>query len=199
MAWVAPITFVAGTPPTAAEINSMLYTNMLETMPGLATQRGQFFVTSGVNSIVARTIGQDNRTSADGPITVTSTSYGNGTGAISHALCTVTVTTGISALAIWNSQANISHSTDSNQKGFTSVAITGDTTVAASDNYAQSIEVDSTEPFGVFGASMPGSLMAHYFTGLTAGSNTFTLKYRVRVAGEGFDTFYGQSLAVIPF
>jgi hypothetical protein len=68
-----------------------------------------------------------------------------------------------------------------------SIAVSGASTVAAADSWA--IQFRSTSATNSLGAAV-----AHIFTGLTAGSNTFTCKYKVS-AGTG--TFSNRSITVL--
>lgn len=87
---------------------------------------------------------------------------------------TVTVTTGTTAIAIWGGRYD--DDTNAGADGYMSVAVSGASTVAASDNYA-------AYGFQGFGGNNQLPIVTSYrFTGLTAGSNTFTAKYR-RVGG----------------
>ena len=57
MAWTAPMTFIANAAITAAQMNTYLRDNLLETMPAKATETGgAFFVTTGTNQIAERVI-----------------------------------------------------------------------------------------------------------------------------------------------
>jgi hypothetical protein len=92
----------------------------------------------------------------------------------------VTVTTGTKAIAfisaqLWNSGSNYA---------LVSVEVTGASSVSATDDTA--IRYYSTIP-GRFGIQIP-------FTGLTAGSNTFTMKFK---ASAGTATFVARSITVI--
>lgn len=70
----------------------------------------------------------------------------------------------------------------SGNTSFVSVAVSGASTVAAADTAAQ-----GTNPFGSsFVAAYPLSGIV-FLTGLTAGSNTFTMKYKVDGATFHFD------------
>ena len=81
----------------------------------------------------------------------------------------VTITTGTKALVITTCYASNSTSTRSANWSF---AVSGATTVAASDSWSGDID---NGPEG-------GRLsIAYLITGLTAGSNTFTTKYRVAI------------------
>ena len=99
----------------------------------------------------------------------TSTSYTD----LATAGPAVTLTTGTKALVIISTAflRNDNNSTSS----FISVDVSGATTVAAADSKALLLSTTST------GNSRPelGYTFAYIATGLTAGSNTFTCKYRV--------------------
>ena len=102
--------------------------------------------------------------------TTTSTSYTD----LATAGPAVTVTTGTKALVIvsanlWNSGAT--------QNTFMGFAVSGATTVAANDNFALQVYSGS-------GITTVTASFAYIITGLTAGSNTFTAKYRV-ITGTG--------------
>jgi len=98
--------------------------------------------------------------------TTTSTSYTD----LATAGPTVTLTTGTSALCIWG--ARYDDDTNAGADGYMSVAVSGASTVSASDSYA-------AYGFQGFGGNNQLPLSFSYkFTGLTAGSNTFTAKYR---------------------
>lgn len=98
---------------------------------------------------------------------------------------TVTVTTGTSALVYIYASLSNSNAGGLALMGF---AISGATTVAASDAFAIQAQLDSAGQTFRIGATF-------LVTGLTAGSNTFTAKYRVN-AGTG--TFADRRLIVIP-
>jgi hypothetical protein len=74
-----------------------------------------------------------------------------------------------------------------------SFAVSGATTLAANDNYRAGWDV-------VAGAANIGVFSQMSFvTGLTAGSNTFTAKYRANGGGTAtFGQFGGRFIAVIP-
>jgi len=98
----------------------------------------------------------------------------------------VTVTTGTSALCVWHcTMLNAS----SNVGVFVSVAVSGATTVAASDNISNYYQ----SPSSSLGMYVPYA-SGHIFTGLTAGSNTFTMKYRT-TSGTAF--FSNRGIQVV--
>jgi len=96
--------------------------------------------------------------------TTTSTSYTD----LATAGPAVTVTTGTKALVIFSAQSDNS-STSANS---TSFAVSGATTIAASDSYRT--RFDST--LATYAQQQTQGIL---LTGLTAGSNTFTVKYKV--------------------
>lgn len=82
----------------------------------------------------------------------------------------VTITTGTSAIAVWG--ARYDDNTNAGADGWMSVAVSGATTLSASDSW-------SAYGFQGFGGDNQLPIVFSYkFTGLTAGSNTFTAKYR---------------------
>ena len=89
----------------------------------------------------------------------------------------VTVTTGTKALVIFGGGVAPGNA------GYITVAITGASSVAASND--NSVVFEGTEAY---------QTRAKVFTGLTAGSNTFTHKYR---ANTGTCTYYRRGITVI--
>lgn len=98
----------------------------------------------------------------------------------------VTVSTGTSALVFMS--FTLTQNSSGVNTGYMSFAVSGATTIAASDS--NSVGVSS--PY-----SLPGSAATVvHLTNLTSGSNTFTAKYRCN-AGGPFN-FIGRSITVIP-
>lgn len=185
MSWTAPMTAVANDIFTAAQFNTHVRDNLLETAPGKATAGvadGSYFVKSGTNSIVDRQVGV---AEVDTSQTTTSTSFTD----LATAGPTVTVTTGTRALVIIT--ANLTNNTDS-AYAIMGVTISGASSVSASDANSLSFRQSATGG----GPQDPQMSWSKIYTGLTAGSNTFTSKYRV-TAGTG--TFQRRRLSVIPF
>lgn len=177
MAWTAPMTAVSGVVWTAAEFNAHIRDNLLETMPGKATAANRMFVSNGLNAIAERVPTQATVATSQ---TTTSTSYTD----LATVGPAVTVTTGTKAL-VWFG-AEMSHS--SNAEASCSVAVSSATTVAASDNW-RCMQSGTT-------AGNPNRfLVGHLFTGLTAGSNVFTMKYRTP---SGTATFVNRDIIVLP-
>ena len=100
----------------------------------------------------------------------------------------VTVTTGTSALVVASARLI---NTSTNYEAIMSYAVSGATTVAASDNYlATFAESDTAASAGCTGT------LFYVHTGLTAGSNTFSLQFRVAVGGTGY--FASRRITVFP-
>lgn len=171
------MTFVAATTLTAAQMNTHVRDNLNETAPAKATTAGRIFVATAANAIAERAILDNIVTTSE---TTTSTTYVD----LTTSGPAQTLTTGTRALVIFH--CFVSNSASGNT-GFMSVAVSGATTVAASDNWA--IQYKSTAANDGVGISS-----AHLFTSLTGGSNTFTGKYRV-TAGTG--TFQFRDIIVI--
>lgn len=168
MAWTAPSTWVAGNVLTAAQLNQQLRDNMLTTAPALATAGGGtgggMFAPTGLNAIAQRLASQTQVLTSE---STTSTSY--------VALATaqaVTLTTGTQALVLYTSQhaqATIGNASNN------SYAISGATTIAASDDWSTTWMTSTSNYFGKFARH-------YYHTGLTAGSNTFSAQFKSSAA-----------------
>lgn len=180
MAWTAPITAVDGAAFTAAQFNASVRDNLLETMPAKAANQGEYFVTDATNSIAARIADDDLVLTSE---TSSSTSYTD----LATSGPAVTATTGTAAWVDFGNQSG----NDNTAQGFLmSVDVSGATTLSASDEW-------SCGMFEGKGANIETTAMSRVklFTGLTAGSNTFTAKYRV-TGGTG--TWLDRRLSVIP-
>lgn len=177
MAWTAPMTGVVNTTLTAAQWNTYIRDNSLETMPAKASTAGRWFVATGANAIAERSIsGAEVLTSQ----TTTSTSYTD----LTTSGPAVTATTGTRALVfIASRMSNSSDNTDS----WASVAVSSATTIAANDEWALMTD-------GVNTSDANQSGMFKFFDNLTAGSNVFTMKYRV---GAGTGTFENRRICVV--
>ena len=97
----------------------------------------------------------------------------------------VTLTTGTTALITINSYCDNDTGTLGNQQIHMGVAVSGATTLAASDDYSASHRL---------GPNLVSISSTFKLTGLTAGSNTFTTKYRV-AGGNG--RFQRRSITVV--
>jgi hypothetical protein len=97
----------------------------------------------------------------------------------------VTLTTGTEAIVIFGGQYGDSGNLGNN--GFMSVAVSGATTVAASDTFAA---------FGDQSINIENLSSGFLFTGLTPGSNTFTAKYK-KSGGTSTAAFSKRYLYVV--
>lgn len=179
MTWSAPMTAVAGATFTAAQFNQYVRDNLNETAPAKATAASQIPVSTGANAIVMRTPSTNAITTVQ---TTTSTSYVD----LATVGPSISVATGTIAL-VWFGAAQ-AHSIDNNETAC-SVAVSGASTVAASNVWQHSTD-------GITAGNFVRGTSFHVFTGLTAGTNVFTMKYRVGAAGTG--SFQNRELAVLP-
>lgn len=176
MAWATPPTFTSGNVLTAAQLN-IISSNLNETAPAKAAGQSQIFVSTGVNSLVARTFGYDVVAVAE---TTTATSFTD--------LATVgpqaTVTSSQYSLAFMQSAVQ------NNTSGLTSnvgLDVSGATTAAAAAIYISILTGAANN------ALTAGAIRMIDF--LTAGSNTFTMKYQV---GGGTGTFNRRYMTIMP-
>lgn len=178
MSWSAPMTAVAGATFSAAQFNQYVRDNLNATAVALATAEGQFFMATGANALAARTGGGATVATSQ---TTTSTTYTN--------LLTVgpaaTMNTG-SVATVWFAAACSNNTT--NAATDVSVAVSGSSSIAASDAWRTVLD-------GVTAGNISRYAGFHRFTGLTPGSNTFTVQYKV---GSGTGTFADREIAVIP-
>ncbi len=175
MAWTAPFTAVASTVLTAAQLNTNLRDNLNQTGPALVSAAGQILVSTAANAMAARTPAETVVATQE---TTTSTTYAD----LTTPGPAVTATTGTKALvAIYCSASNSGAAA-----ALMSYGVTGASTIPPS-NDPESIGVAGTQ-----GSRQSGIFLK---TGLTAGSNTFTAKYRV---GAGTGTYLDRRLLVIP-
>ncbi len=178
MAWTAPMTAVAGAIFSAAQFNQYVRDNLNECAPAKATAAGQFFVSTGANAIAARQLTAAVVATSQ---TTTSTSYAD--------LATI----GPQVSAVTSDRAVVFFASDLDNTGVNgassvSVAVSGATTISASA--AWRIARDGAAAGNIWRVGM-----AHLFTGLNAGTNTFTMKYTV---GSGTGTFGNRELIVLP-
>jgi hypothetical protein len=181
MAWTTPLTFASNAVLTASQLNTHLRDNLLETAPAKATTAGQIFVATGANAIAARTIQSARNDAQD---TTTNTAFGDLSTSVGPS---VTVTTGAQALVVVSARLSCSGSSNFAYAGFD---VTGATT-----RLADSAETVSTRQAGGSGEFIGASRVV-YVTGLTPGSNVFTMRYRV--SGPSTGTFELRNIIVIP-
>jgi len=174
VAWSAPMTAVSNTVFTAAQFNAFVRDNLNETAPAKATTAGGYFVTTSLNAIAERVPDEDIVATSQ---TTTSTSYTD----LATAGPAVTVVTGTTAVVgLYNSNVNTGSTS-----ALMSFEVSGASTIAANDNMA----------IGISGTNATREGATFLVTGLTAGSNTFTCKYRV---GAGTGTYVDRRIFVLP-
>ena len=180
MAWTAPMTAVANATFTAAQFNTHVRDNLLETAPAKAANVGGYFVATGTNAIAER---RGTAAAVDTAETRTLTSYGD----LTTAGPAVTVTTGTRALVTVSSEMVAGSGDPATSESRMSFAVSGATTIAATDTVC-ACRTGADVRFQIS--------RTVYLTTLTAGSNTFTAKYRV---SAGTTTFSHREINVLPF
>ena len=170
MAWTAPMTAVAGTVFTAAQWNIYVRDNLNACAPGVATATGRWLVSTGFNTLGEREpqvnyIGTSQST--------TSSSYGD------LATQGPTVVTDTSTWVLVSLGAHVDNVT-AGAGAKVSVQVSGATSLAASDdNCFYNTSGNGTDAF-------KGTWTTLYHEGMTAGTNTFQLKYRSTGGGTAF-------------
>lgn len=186
MAWTAPMTAVANTAFTAAQFNTHVRDNLLETAPAKATTEGSYFIGDGTNSIVERSWDFDFVEATASTSSTSFTDLGGSSGP------TVTVTTGPRALVFLT--ANLFSQT-TNGTAVMGFEVTGASSIAASDNNALAFESGDSAFITISQASVCVPL-----DNLTPGVNTFTSKYRgVASPPSGTCVFRRRRITVLPY
>ena len=180
MAWSVPLTAVSNATLTAAQWNASVRDNLLETAPAKATAAGRLMVTTGANAIAERVPTTQTIATAQ---TTLSTSYVD----LTTVGPSVTVTTGTAAIIILTARINVNTASIQGNMGY---AVSGASTIAASDNRCLRAETAGTGEFN-------RSSMVTMDTTLTAGSNTFTAKYHSGNASATVE-FADREILVIP-
>lgn len=180
MAWSVPMTAVANTAFTAAQFNTFIRDNLLETAPAKATTPGSYFVTTDTNNIEERVAQSQIISMAE---STTSTSY---TDLVTFGP-SLTLTTGTQALVIFGGQVGNTTSTSASAR--IALEISGSTSIAPTDNQAFGHVQSPGTSARAIGTN------GYLYTTLTPGTNTFTLKYRVS-SGQGL--FHFRKLSVLP-
>lgn len=169
------MTAVAGATFTAAQFNQYVRDLFLECPTAKVSTAGQYAVATSANTMAARAVLSAVIATSE---TTGSTSYVD----LTTVGPAVTITTGVSAFVMFGALISNSGANSSRM----SVSVSGASSVAASDAWS-TVNV---------GTSANRHISAHFFTGLTAGSNIFTSKYDVS-AGTG--TFVNRELIVVPY
>jgi hypothetical protein len=178
MTWTAPMTAVSGSVVSASDFNTFVRDNLNECPAAKAVSPGSLFVGNGSRSVIERTPSGSAINVAQGTASTTFVD-------LATAGPSVTVTTGSSALVVMTAEINVN---TGSAAGAVGVAVSGATTLAADANYQLKQESASTAEFQRCSA-------ARLYSGLTPGSNTFKMQYRV-TAGTG--AFNSRHLAVVP-
>lgn len=188
MVWNPPMTAVDGNVFTAAQFNENVRDNLLYLKTevdgnprALATASGMVFRSTAANTLVARGSGATT-TAAD--VSTASTSYvtlGSSTPA-------VTVSTGTSVRVLLSADT---YTSSANAYNTITFSVSGASTVAAADANG----VARTRLAGTGSTNYETITGATVVTGLTAGSNVFTMNYKVS-AGTG--NFLRRTISVEP-
>ena len=179
MAWTAPRTWVTAEVVTASIMNTDVRDNFLQTGPAKVSAVSQILVSTAANTLVARGIVNDEVITSE---TTASTSYTD----LATSGPAVTATTGTSALVLFACRLT-NQTVDA--VALASYAVSSASTVAASDNKAIEFRPATASHFHATGYAL---LQAS----LTAGSNVFTMKYRV---ASGTGEYARRRIAVVAF
>lgn len=178
MAWTTPLTATTNGTLTAAQFNSSVRDNLNASEAGIATYHkspyptgGTFFAT-GSHELALRGSYSDSYTTAQ---STTSLSYVT----LHDAAPAISAPTGTSVLC-WIT-AGMGNS-NGGSTSCMSVAVSGATTIAASDEWMAS---SSGMAAGTSTDNFSKATVCHLFTGLTPGVNTFTCQYKV-LSGTGW-------------
>jgi hypothetical protein len=171
MAWTAPMTATSGAALSASDFNTYVRDNLNMTAPALATTAGAWFTSSAANTLVQRTHATDVVTTAE---STSSTSYTD----LTTPGPSVTVTTG--TFAVVTVHCGVWRSGSTTASGAMSFAISGATTSSATDDRAAFFYGynNSSSDFHRYSVSSG--------VNLTAGSNTFTAKYKAASNAANF-------------
>lgn len=171
------MTAVANTAFTAAQFNTHVRDNLLQTAPAKATGASGLIVTSGLNQVSERYIASGVTTASE---TTTSTSYTD----LTTVGPSVTTTTGGIAIVLW--AARLSNNTGG-QLAYMSFDLAAAGFVAQ-DTYSLIYQASAANAVGQM-AQM------HVIAGIPPGSITVTAKYR---AGANTASFANREVVVIP-
>lgn len=178
------MTAAANTPLTAAQWNASVRDNLLTTGPAVASSAGGYIVTSGVNAVVQRNPGSDTVNLAQ---TATSTSYIDLGATPTPGPDVQNIVSGTRCIVFLTAQMN---NNTAGAESISSVAVSGATTIAADDNVSCDVQQPTT---GTAFIDITAARCVRLT--VTAGSNNYTMKYRVS-AGTG--TFKRRSVVVLP-
>lgn len=170
------MTATANTAFTAAQFNTHVRDNLNETAVAKATAAGRYYVSTGANALAERIPSHNFVTTSE---TTVSTTY--------VALATaqsVTLTTGTLAWVFLTAQCEVNAA---DQQIFATVVVSGASSVAASDENSLVVtNATTSDPLRATALVI--------LTGLTAGSNTFTMQFRT---SSGTASIRRRSIAVL--
>lgn len=178
------MTAVSGSALSAADFNTYVRDNLNMTMPALATDDdfAAWFVATGTNALAKRNVKTAEISTSPSAQSTTSTSFTD----LSTVGPSVTLTTGTRALVMINCWLR---NDTTNASASASFAVSGATTLSALDVYG--LNVDGLT------ASNPNRKGSSYLLQtLNAGSNTFTMKYKV---GSNTGEFNNRRIVVWAF
>lgn len=181
MAWSAPMTAVTNTVWTAAQWNQYVRDNLLVTEAAVAQNAGSLIVATAANAVTYRTP----QVAFQPRFESTATSSYTDLATLGPA---VTVTSGTSALIMLGGQV-INDTAGLGSR--IAATISGATSSSASDANCYYAEAGNVSD------KFQGTWV-YLNTSLTAGDNTFTLKYRTS-GGGGTSTFGHRLITVTPF
>lgn len=174
MAWTTPLTATLNGTLTAANWNTHVRDNFLQTEPAKLMDVSEYLVTAGANSLVAR---KATRATVTTEQSTAATSYVN----LSTLGPSVSLATGTLVLVFGHCLGTVSSATNA---WFASWSISGATSTSSSDTWAV-MDKDA-----IFAAR--ASVFLHT---VTAGTNTFKMTYRV---DGGTGTFRYRRITVLP-
>lgn len=194
MTWTAPMTAVDTNYLTASQFNTYVRDNLNECAPAKVTSSGYFFVPTGTNKLDKRQ-----------PLTSYTTTEIQFTGGgtvqwVDGGGPSVSTVTGTSALVFIGSYTG--DSADQSGSGI-AYEITGATSLllSALDPTVDGFRSVLTDGISGGGAGTPGSNaprtgICYLQTGLTAGTNTFTMKYLQHSSGT--TSYRNREILIIP-
>lgn len=200
MSYSTPTTAVSGNVLTAAIWNASVRDNFAETCVAAVTTAGDITYADGANSMTRVAIGAANShlvSTGSAPVWREISNDTRGTSNTASTTYTdlaagagpeVTITTGTKALVVISCHTENNTAGTRNMMGY---AISGATTLAADDARAWGFQSQDANDPHIAGVTI-------LQTGLTAGSNTFTAKYRTTL-GSSTAVFQDRRLGVVAF
>lgn len=170
MAWTTPIRFVSNTVLTAAQLNTTIRDNLLETMPAKATGgRGEYFVTSDFHTIASRQL------IARSVFNVVEKTRSSSYTDLATLGPTVSAVTGTNAVVFISAQVQKIAGSDTTSEAVFGVQVQGASDIPPRDDDSAYVARQSN------GVTQFTQVIR--FTDLTPGKNIFTMKYKV--SGDG--------------